>query len=242
MRSGLTRCAAISTLPEFCDYRDQNTLLEDLAAVGSYNANLIDQSEPERVQGVRLSANIFQILGVQPLLGRVLDAVDDRPGAPAVALISHGLWARRYGNQNNIVGQSVTLNGEPRVIVGVLSPDFVLPNLDTDVVVPLQPESDPRRNARNSVNLLAVAELDSIRQNLRRQYPDVYSGKIGITTLRARPAELDSRYLPFSYNLIVSLLDGGAARITDRSSYRSASGLKPESTRSGTFLSFEAFL
>src|SRR5882762_9021697 len=66
------------TLPEFCDYRDQNTLLQGLAAVGSYNANLIDQSEAERVQGVRLSANILQILGVQPLLGRVLVAADDR--------------------------------------------------------------------------------------------------------------------------------------------------------------------
>lgn len=185
------------TLPEFCDYRDQNTLLEGLAAVASYNANLSDQSEPERVQGVRLSANIFQILGVQPLLGRVLDTADDRPGAPAVAVISQGLWARRYGKQNSIIGQSVTLNGEPRVIVGVLPSDFVLPNLDTDVVIPLQPDSDPRRSVRTSVNFLrlvgrikpgvtvdqAHAELDSIRQNLRRQFPDAYAGKIGVITL-----------------------------------------------------------
>jgi len=185
------------TLPEFCDYRDQNTLLDGLAAVASYNANLIDQSEAERVQGVRSSANIFQILGVQPLLGRLLDVADDRPGAPAVAVISHGLWARRYGKQSTIIGQSVTLNGEPRVVVGVLPPDFVLPSLDTDVVVPLQPESDPRRSVRTSVNFLRLvgriksgvtldqthAELDSIRQNLRRQFPDAYAGKIGVITL-----------------------------------------------------------
>ena len=185
------------TLPEFCDYRDQNTLLEGLAAIGSYNANLVDQSEAERVQGVRLSANIFQILGVQPLVGRVLVAADDRSDAPAVALISHGLWARRYGKQSTIIGTNVTLNGEPRVIVGVLPPDFVLPNLDTDVVIPLQPDVDPRRNVRTSVNFLrlagrikpgvsmeqARAELDSIRQNLRRQYPDAYAGKIGVVTL-----------------------------------------------------------
>ena len=185
------------TLPEFCDYRDQNTLLQGLAATGSYNANLIDQGEAERVQGARLSANIFEILGVQPLLGRVLNAADDHPGAPAVALIGHGLWERRYGKQNTIIGTNVTLNGEPRVIVGVLPRDFVLPNYDTDVVIPLQPESDPRRGVRTSVNFLrlvgrikpgvpveqAHAELDSIRQNLRRQFPDAYSGKIGITTL-----------------------------------------------------------
>jgi putative ABC transport system permease protein len=182
------------TLPEFCDYQDQNTLLQGLAATGSYNANLIDQGEAERVQGARLSANIFEILGVQPLLGRVLNAADDRPGAPAVALISHGLWERRYGKQNTIIGTNVTLNGEPRVIVGVLPRDFVLPNYDTDVVIPLQPESDARRNVRTSVNFLrligrikpevsveqAHAELDSIRQNLRRQFPEAYSGKIGV--------------------------------------------------------------
>ena len=203
------------TLPEFCDYRDQNTLLQGLAAVGSYNANLIDRSEAERVQGVRLSANLFQILGVQPLFGRVLDANDDRAGAPAVALISHGLWARRYGKESNIIGASMTLNGEARVIVGVLPPDFVLPNLDTDVVIPLQPESDPRRNVRTSVNFLrlvgrikpgvtlnqAHAELDSIRQNLRRQYPDAYAGKIGVITL-----PLTEEIVGNSRNMLVTIL------------------------------------
>jgi putative ABC transport system permease protein len=208
------------TLPEFCDYRDQNTLLQGLAAVASYNANLVDQAEAERVQGVRLSANIFQILGVQPLLGRVLDAADDRPGAPAVALISHGLWARRYGKQNTIIGANVTLNDEPRVIVGVLPPDFVLPNLDTEVVIPLQPESDPRRSVRTSVNFLrlvgrikpgvtvdqAHAELDSIRQNLRRQYPDAYSGKIGVITL-----PLTEEIVGNSRNVLVTILGAVAA-------------------------------
>ena len=208
------------TLPEFCDYRDQNTLLEGLAAIASYNANLTDQSEAERVQGVRLSANIFQILGVQPLLGRVLDAADDRPGAPPVALISHGLWTRRYGKQPGIIGTNVTLNGEPRMIVGVLPPDFVLPNLDSEVVVPLQPESDPRRNARNSVNFLrmvgrikpgvtveqAHAELDSIRQNLRRQYPDVYAGKIGVVTV-----PLTEEIVGNTRNMLITILGAVAA-------------------------------
>src|SRR4029434_299367 len=83
---------------------------------------------------------------------------------------------------------------ESRQIVGVLPRNFALPNLDTDIVVPLQPESDPRRNIRNSVNFLRFvcrlkqnvtsrqehAYIDSIRQNLRRQYPDAYAGKVGV--------------------------------------------------------------
>jgi putative ABC transport system permease protein len=184
------------TLPEYCDYRDQNTSFEGLAAIGSYNANLSDSAEPERVQGVRLSANIFSILGLRPLLGRALIADDDKNGAPAVAMISYGLWSRRYARNPDVVGRSVNLNGEPREVVGILPRDFALPNQDTDVVIPLQPESDPRRNARNSVSFLrllgrmkpnvtaqqAHAELDAVRQNLRRQFPDAYVGKVGITT------------------------------------------------------------
>src|SRR2546423_80343 len=183
------------SLPEYCDYRDQNTSFEGLAAIGSYTANLSDSSEPERVQGARLSANIFGILGLRPLVGRILIAADDQNGAPAVAMISFGLWSRRYARNPDVIGQFVQLNGEPRQIVGVLPSTFALPNLDTDVVVPLQPESDPRRNARNSVSFLrfvgrlkpnvtpqqAHAELDSIRQNLRRQFPEAYTGKTGIT-------------------------------------------------------------
>ena len=189
------------TLPEFCDYRDQNTLLDGLAAIASYNANLTDQSEAERVQGVRLSANIFQILGVQPLLGRVLDAADDRPGAPAVALISHGLWARRYGKQSSVIGTNVTLNGEPRVIVGVLPPDFVLPNLDSEVVVPLQPESDPRE------------ERPELRELFAHGRPD-QTGRVGGTGARG------ARFDPAEFAAPIS----GRLCGKDRRRYRAAHG------------------
>jgi hypothetical protein len=183
--------------PEYCDYRDQQTSFEGLAAIGSYSANLYDWNEPERVQGVRVSTNIFSILGLRPLAGRSLVMADDLNGAPGVAMISYGLWSRRYARNASVIGQSVHLNGESRQIVGVLPQDFALPNLDTDVVVPLQPDSDPRRSARNSVSFLrfvgqlkpnvtreqAYAELNSIRQNLRRQFPDAYAGKIGIAAV-----------------------------------------------------------
>lgn len=183
------------SLPEYCDYRDENTSFEALAAVASYNPSFADEGAPERVQGVRMSANAFTLLGVQPLLGRTLMVEDDRNGARPVVLISYGLWSRRYAKNADAIGRSVNLNGEMRDIVGVLPANFALPNLDSDIVVPLQPESDPRRSARNSVNFLrmvgrlkpnvsarqAHAELDSIRQNLHRQFPDAYTGKVGLT-------------------------------------------------------------
>jgi predicted permease len=183
------------SLPEYCDYRDQNTLFDGLAAIASFNPGLSDSGEAERVQGVKMTANAFKILGLRPLIGRTLIADDDKNGAEPVVLLSYGLWARRYAKNPDVVGRSVNVNGESRQIIGVLPSSFALPNLDTDIVVPLQPESDPRRNVRSSVNFLrmigrlkphvtpqqAHAELDSIRQNLDRQYPNTYTEKIGLT-------------------------------------------------------------
>jgi putative ABC transport system permease protein len=183
------------SLPEYCDYRDQNTLFDGLAAIASFNPGLSDSGEPERVQGVKMTANAFTILGLRPLIGRTLIADDDKNGAEPVVLLSYGVWARRYAKNPDVVGRSVNVNGESRQIIGVLPSSFALPNLDTDIVVPLQAESDPRRNVRSSVNFLrmvgrlkphvtpqqADAELDSIRQNLDRQYPGTYTEKIGLT-------------------------------------------------------------
>lgn len=183
------------SLPEYCDYRDQTTSFDGLAAIASFNPSLSDSGEPERVQGVKMSANAFDILGLRPLLGRTLIAEDDKNGAEPVLLLSYGVWARRYAKNPDVIGRSVNVNGESRQIIGVLPSGFALPGLDTDIVAPLQPESDPRRTARNSVNFLrlvgrlkphvsaqqAHAELDSIRQNLQRQYPDSYTGKVGVT-------------------------------------------------------------
>jgi predicted permease len=185
------------SLPEYCDYRDQTTSFESLAGVASFNPSFADSGPPERVQGVRMSASAFAMLAVRPFLGRALIAEDDRNGARGVVLISYGLWSRRYARDPAVIGRAVNLNGETREIIGVLPTSFALPNLDTEIVVPLQPDADPRRNARNSVNFLrmvgrlksnvtlqqAHAELEAIRQNLQRQYPGIYTGKIGLTVV-----------------------------------------------------------
>src|SRR6266481_8124406 len=185
------------SLPEYCDYRDQTTSFQSLAGVASFNPSFVDSGPPERVQGVRMSATAFAMLAVRPLLGRTLIAEDDRNGARGVVLISYGLWSRRYARDPAVIGRGVNLNGETREIVGVLPASFALPNLDTEIVVPLQPDADSRRNLRNSVNFLrmvgrlkpnvtaqqAHAELEAIRQNLQRQYPGVYTGKVGITVV-----------------------------------------------------------
>src|SRR5438552_8743233 len=92
------------SLPEYCDYRDQSTSFDGLAGIASFNPSFSDAGQAERVQGVRMSANAFGILGLRPLLGRTLIAADDRNGAPAVVMISYGLWSRRYAKNPDVVG------------------------------------------------------------------------------------------------------------------------------------------
>src|SRR5439155_14143088 len=108
----------------------------------------------EGLQGARISANAFDLLGLTPAAGRLLRESDDRPSAPKVAVLSYRLWQRRFGGAAAAVGSSVRLNGESVVIAGILPRHFPLPLRDIDVVVPLVPDSDPYRYVRNSVNFL----------------------------------------------------------------------------------------
>src|SRR5215470_7689008 len=84
------------SLPDFMDYRDQNQTLEQISGFSTWSANLMNAGEPERVFGVRSSANIFQTLGVNAEIGRTLLSDDDNPAAQRVLMLSHGFWTRRF--------------------------------------------------------------------------------------------------------------------------------------------------
>ena len=181
-------------VPAFIDVRDRNRSLQDVAAYGSWNANLQGEAEPERLLGVRASANYFQMLGIQAALGRTLVADDDVPGRPKVVVITYGLWQRRFGADPSIVNKPVLLNGEPYTVVGVLPRTFALGYVAAEIAVPLVPDADPWRNVRGSIHFLrlvarlkpgvtrqqAKADLDSIAAQVRREYPVEYAGWIGM--------------------------------------------------------------
>jgi putative ABC transport system permease protein len=179
------------SLPEFMDYRSRTRTLSGLAAYANWSASIAGDSVTERVTGIRLSANAFDILGVTPAAGRLLRDEDDRADGPLVVVLSHRLWRRKYGGSADAVGKAVRINGEPHVIVGVLPPEFPLPLQDIDIVTALAPERDPLRHARSSVNFLrlfgrlapgtpadrAQVELTAICRALRQQFPVEYSRK-----------------------------------------------------------------
>ena len=115
------------TLPDFIDYRDQNRSLSGIAAYANWSANLTDRGEPERLQGLRISANAFEMLGVEAVAGRALLPADDAPGQQHVVVLSYGLWRRRFGADPQLVGKKLTLNGASYTVVGVLPPQFFFP-------------------------------------------------------------------------------------------------------------------
>ena len=187
------------TLAEFMDYRSQVRTLSGLAALANWNASIFLNGATERLQGARMSANSFDLLGVSASAGRLLRESDDRADAPQVAILSYRL-GQRLGGAAGIVGKSLRINGESIMAVGILPAQFPLPLRDVDVIIPLAPDRDPLRYNRHSVNFLrffgrlspgatqsqAQAELTSICRSLRQQFPVEYARKDSVRVVALR--------------------------------------------------------
>jgi putative ABC transport system permease protein len=110
----------------YLNLKSRNSAFADLAALSNkgWPANLTGGGEPERLQGFQVSANLFSLLGVAPQQGRAFLSEEDRPGENRVVLLSHELWQRRFAADPQVIGQSLTLNGDSYTIVGVMPADF----------------------------------------------------------------------------------------------------------------------
>ena len=187
------------SFPDFFDFREQN---QSFTGVGGYypiNATYSTREGAERVMATVASANFFDVLGVQPILGRVFAANADEADGEKTVLLTYGAWQTRFGGDPNIVGQSITLNDDPRTIVGVLPANFQFgPSRSSDFWIPLGVRGwRLRRNAhwilgvgrlKSGVTLQqAQAEASGIALQLAAQYPDSNPG-VGIymTPLRER--------------------------------------------------------
>jgi predicted permease len=125
-----------ATPAEWIEWRRRNTVFADLASTQPAEAALSGGAEPEQVPARRVTWNFWSVLGVQPVLGRVFTEEEDNAGV-RVALISHGLWQRRFGGSLDIVGRTIPINDEAHQIVGVLPRGFFfLPSPEIDVWMP----------------------------------------------------------------------------------------------------------
>ncbi|HET9515461.1 MAG TPA: ABC transporter permease, partial [Gemmatimonadales bacterium] len=113
-------------VPEAESYRHDVPSYSSMGYYTDGTVNLTGGMEPERVNAAAVTAGVFQTLGVEPLLGRAIDSTDDVPGSDVVVL-AYGLWQRRFGGDDRIIGQPIKVNGEDRIVIGVMPPEFRLP-------------------------------------------------------------------------------------------------------------------
>jgi putative ABC transport system permease protein len=166
----------------FLDWRTQVRGIEQLVAWEWSDSTLTVAGEPERVQGFRVTAGFFELLGSAPALGRAFGRDDEQPGNQRRVVISDGLWKRRFGADPGVIGSEVLIDGEAHRVTGVAPPAFAFP-VGSDVWMPLAftPEKAADRTTRNltvagrlsrdlPVNG-AQAEMDLIARRLAEQYP-----------------------------------------------------------------------
>src|SRR5262245_39346690 len=164
------------------DWREHNTVFESLSVLDTTTLNLTGACEPERLSGVRLSANGLDILRARPLLGRTFAPDEDQPGKEKVVVLTHRLWQRRWSGDTSIIGRTVQLGGEGYTVIGVLPPNF-LPWETAEFVTPyvFSPQAAQQRGMhflrafarlKPGVSVAqAQDELNAIAQQLKPLYP-----------------------------------------------------------------------
>lgn len=144
---------------DVADWRRSNRVFSSIAMVRTTaNFNITGGGEPERLQGARVSPNLFGLLGVPAAIGRTFTADEAEDGRDRVVLLSDGLWRRRFAADDGVVGRTISLNGTPHVVIGVMPRDFQYPSRDYQVWAPLT--LDPLELTRQRTqNYLVVGRL-----------------------------------------------------------------------------------
>jgi len=193
-----TEISSISYL-DYVDWRTQNHVFEGIAVYTNQSVStLTDGKQATHIQGEAVSADLFPLLGVQPMLGRTFLPNEDGPGN-RVVILSHGLWQGQFGADRGIIGKNITLDGEPFQVIGVMPPRFTFPisSISPELWTPMSmlheskdgspPMTEQRDNdffhciARLKPKMSlqqAQANIDTITAEWRRQYPEAknYTG------------------------------------------------------------------
>jgi predicted permease len=195
------------TSENFVELRNQNQAFEGVAAFFMHTANLTGRGEPELLGGTLASANLFTLLGIEPRLGRSFLPEEEKIGNNRVVIISHRLWQRRFGSDQKIIGQTISLNDQPHTIVGVMPPGFQFPRKgdptsgwfasEIDIYVPLALTPEQMDN-RKPIFLFGVIarlkqqlsieqardEMTGLAARLEQKYPGSYRDRsIQLVTL-----------------------------------------------------------
>jgi len=185
--------AFAASVLNYLSWKEQSQTFSRMGALGFATFNLTGQGEPERFTGGTLTASLFPLLALKPILGRSFRDENERPGAEKVVMIGEALWKRRFGSDPSIVGKTLTLNGIATRVVGV-APAALVPLSNGDMWMPLtiEPAKEIRLNhviialgrLRPGVTLeQAQGEMDVVAGNIGRQYAEVKDWGIRLVTL-----------------------------------------------------------
>ncbi|MDX6290253.1 MAG: hypothetical protein QOH42_2052, partial [Blastocatellia bacterium] len=181
------RTSAYSNISE---WRNQNKSFEDLAVFDPASVTLTGAADPEQVQSLRTSANLFPLLGVAPALGRAFTAAEEQQKV-RVVILSHGLWQRRFGASANALGKTLEIDGVSSQVIGVMPQEFEFPEKITAVWEPqtLSPNWEVEKAQRGAGSFRVVGrlkasvslpqaqlEMNTIAQRLEQAYPDANKG------------------------------------------------------------------
>ena len=172
--------------PNFLSWQEQARGFTALAGLREVGVNLSGERGAERLDGLAVSADFFEVLGLPLVAGRAFSAAEDRPGGAAVVILGERLWRRRFGGDRSLLGRPVRIEGAPHTVVGI-APQDVGFSTDVDVWLPLKP--DPGVYWRGDRRLLvlgrlapgvtparATAEMAAIAAALAREFPDSNEG------------------------------------------------------------------
>lgn len=174
-----------ATYLNFLDWQRQTKTLSSVAMYRNQDYNLTGTSEAERLSGYMISAEFFPTLGIKPVVGRTFLSGDDQPGAAPVVMLGGGLWKRKFGSSQDVLGKSLILNGTSYTVVGVIPADFTFYGQDRDVYTAIGQWKDPSfRDRRISVSARVIgrlkpgvtlpraqADMDVVARNLAAAYP-----------------------------------------------------------------------
>ena len=174
----------------FLDVQREARSFEALGAYAGNGFTLTGRGEPEFVMGQMISAELLGVLEVQPLVGRALRSDENEGGRDQVMLLSHGLWQRRYGGDPGIVGQTITANGKPYTVIGVMPAAFEFPQKQYELWVPFAFRNNTQGMVNRGTHFLQVAgrlrddtsleqaqaELTTIARRLAEAFPDSNTG------------------------------------------------------------------
>lgn len=140
-------------------FRSESKTFADIGIWQGDAVSVTGIAKPERVPAIDVSDGLLPLLGAKPVIGHVFTHKDDLPGQPKTAMLSYGYWQRRFGGSRNVLGRRVRIDGEPREIIGVLPKNFLFPERNVDIALPLG--LDEQKSFIGNFSYLAIARLKS---------------------------------------------------------------------------------